>query len=68
MKKVFVGYVPKGENISETIEYWDKSRLSMLTLKQWKDILDNDPDYDKGFSRTKFSKRTITITVKDKEI
>lgn len=66
-KKVFIGYVPKGENISETIEHWNESRLNMLTLKQWKDILDNDPDYDGKFTRNEFSKRIITITVKDEE-
>lgn len=65
IEKTFIGYVPKGENISQTIEHWDESRLNMLTLKQWKDILDND-DYDGKFSRNNFSKRTITIIVKDK--
>ena len=63
MKKIFIGYVPKGESITcDSIEWWNTPRLAMFSKKEMIETQKKIED------PCIFVKRTVTITIKDEEI
>jgi len=61
MKKIYIGYVPKGEHMRETLEHWNTKSLMMFSKKQFREVQSQYPD-------ELHVKRTVTITVEDAEI
>jgi len=61
MKKIYIGYVPKGEHMRETLEHWNTKSLMMFSKKQLKEVQLKFPD-------ELHVKRTVTITAKDEKI